>query len=321
MSGIEIGLLGLAVMLVLMLIRIPIAIAMMAVGLGGYSLLAGVDPALNYLKTGAFWRFSSYDLAIIPMFLLMGEFAAGAGLSNSLFKAANAFFGHRRGGMAVSVIGACAGFGAICGSSLATVSTMTRVALPELRSAGYSLPLATGALAAGGTLGILIPPSVALVIYAIIVEANIVALFAAAMIPALFAAIGFMLAIEVYIRLVPNASPKGIRFSWGERGRAVLDTWTTLLIFLLVIGGIYIGWFTPSEAAAVGVFGTGLLAFTKGKMRWPGFSDAILRTARATAMIFLIILGAEFLNSFLALTRVSYIMAETIQASGLSPYL
>ncbi len=321
MSGVEIGLLGLAVMLVLMFIRVPIAVAMMLTGIGGYMFLAGVDPALNHLKTGVFWRFSTYDLAIIPMFLLMGEFAAGAGLSTSLFKAANTFFGHRRGGMAMSVIGACAGFGAICGSSLATASTMTRVALPELREAGYGLPLSTGALAAGGTLGILIPPSVALVIYAIIVEANIVALFAAAMVPALIAIVGFMLTVELYVRFNPQASPAGVPSSWKERWRAFLETWSTLLIFFLVIGGIYLGWFTPSEAAAVGALGTGVLAFGKGRMRWKGLSDAILRTAKGTAMIFLIILGAEFLNSFLALTRVSYVMAEAIQASGMSPFV
>lgn len=321
MSGLEIGLLGLAIMLLLMFLRVPIAVSMMIVGTVGYSFLTGLQPALDHLKTGTFWRFSTYDLAIIPMFLLMGEFAAGAGLSTSLFRAANTFFGHRRGGMAMSVVGACAGFGAICGSSLATASTMTRVALPELRAAGYGSTLSTGALAAGGTLGILIPPSVGLVIYAIIVEANIVALFAAAMVPAAIAVLGFMLAVELYVRLNPEVSPAGVRTSWTERWRAFLDTWSTLLIFFLVIGGIYFGWFTPSEAAAVGALGTGLLAYGKGRMRWKGLADAILRTAKATALIFLIILGAEFLNSFLALTRVSYIMAEAFQASGFSPFV
>jgi tripartite ATP-independent transporter DctM subunit len=321
MTGAEIGVAGIVLLLVLLFLRIPIGIAMVSVGLGGYALLNGVDATLNYLKTATYWRFSTYDLSVVPMFLLMGELAAGAGLSSSLFRAAATVMGRFRGGMAMSVIGACAAFGAICGSSLATAATMTRVALPELERYRYGAPLTVGSLAAGGTLGILIPPSIALVIYAIVVEGNIVSMFAAAMVPGILAAIGYIIAIRIYVWFKPEAGPAGPRASVREIARAFADTWPILLIFLLVIGGIYIGWFTPTEAAAIGAFGTGIAAFWLGGMRWQGLIEALLRTASATAMIFLIVLGAEFLNSFFALTRIAMVAADMISQSGLQPLL
>ena len=321
MSGIELGLLAFAVLLVLLALRIPIGVAMLLVGGGGYVLLRGWDPFLAYLKTAAFIQFSSYSLSVVPLFLLMGEFASRAGMSRGLFRAANSWMGHHRGGIAMASIGACAGFGAICGSSLATAATMAQVALPEMRRYNYSGALATGSLAAGGTLGILIPPSIVLVIYAILTEQNIAKMFIAALIPGILAAAGYILAIAIYVRIKPDAGPAGTKAGMAERLASLRDVWPVLTIFLLVIGGIYAGWFTPTEGAAVGAFGTGMLAFLRGGMRFRGLIDCLLATAAATGMIFLILFGAAVFNVFLALTQLPQQTSEVIAASGWQPYM
>jgi C4-dicarboxylate transporter, DctM subunit len=320
MSSEVTALLAIALLLVLIGLRLPIALAMIVVGGGGFAWLAGSGPLLAQLKTLAFWRFSTYDLSVVPLFMLMGQFAARAGLSRDLFRAANAWLGHFKGGMAMSAVGACAGFGAICGSSLATASTMGQVILPELRRHGYEPALATGTLAAGGTLGILIPPSVILVIYAIIVEANIVTVFQAALIPGLLATLFFALTVRVYVAFRPEAGPVGPRATSRERLRATVAIWPVLVIFVLVIGGIYTGIFTPTEAAAIGASGVGLTALLKGRLDTVALVDCLLETARATAMIFLILLGAELLNSFLALSRLPVAAVAWIEAQALPPF-
>jgi C4-dicarboxylate transporter, DctM subunit len=320
MTGVEIVLLMFGALLLLLLIRVPIAVAMLLVGMATYTALTGWDPLLNWLKTSAYHRFSSYSLSVVPLFLLMGQFASKAGMSKALFDAANVWLGHRRGGIAMAAVGGCAGFGAICGSSLATAATMGQVALPELRRHRYSGALATGALAAGGTLGILIPPSVILVIYALLVEANIATMFLAAFVPGILAAIGYLLAIAVYVRIDPAAGPAGEKASLARRLRSLRDIWSVLLIFVVVIGGIYTGVFTPTEGAAFGAIGTGILAVVHGGMRWEGFIDALLGTAQATAMIFLILFGAELFNAVIALSRMPVQAAALISGSGLSPY-
>ena len=280
MSNEALGLLGIALLLGLILVRIPIALAMILVGAGGFAWLAGPLPLLNQLKTIAYWRFSTYDLSVVPLFMLMGQFATRAGLSRDLFRAASAWLGHLRGGMAIGAIGACAGFGAICGSSLATASTMGQVVLPELRRHGYAPALATGTLAAGGTLGILIPPSVILVIYAIIVETSIVTMFQAALIPGLLATLLFALTVRGYVALRPRAAPVAGRASWTERLDATYAIWPVVVIFALVIGGIYAGIFTPTEAAAIGAFGVGLTALLKGRLDRRRWSSACSRPPR-----------------------------------------
>ena len=319
MSDFALSFVMLAVMLALMAIRIPIAVAMLATGISGYVMVNGWVPLMGYLKMAPFSTFSSYSLSVIPLFLLMGEFATKAGLSRALFRAANTWIGHRRGGIAMAAVGGCAGFGAICGSSLATAATMAQVALPEMKRYKYSGALSTASLACGGTLGILVPPSVILVIYAILTEQNIGKLFIAAILPALLAVAGYMTTIALYVRKNPEAGPLGEKVSWGERLKSLKDIWSVALIFCLVIGGIYRGWFTPTEGAAVGVFGTGILALTQGKMRWEGFLTCIWGAARSTAMIFLILLGAEIFNAFLALTRMPFEAARMIADSGFSP--
>jgi C4-dicarboxylate transporter, DctM subunit len=319
MTGVEFGFVMFGVMLVLLAIRVPIGIAMLATGVAGYVTMTGWAPLLNYLKTVAYGRYSVYDLSVVPMFLLMGQFASRGGLSKSLFDAANALIGHWRGGVAMAAIGACAAFGAICGSSLATAATMGQVALPELRRLRYEPALATGTLAAGGTLGILIPPSVVLVIYAILAEQNIAKLFMAAFVPGILAAIGYLIAIAVYVRLKPGSGPSGEFAPWHVRLKALRDVWPVLLLFLAVIGGIYGGVFTPTEAAAIGTVGALFFAVWLGRMRWRGLVECLYGTAEATGMIFLILLGADVLNVFLALTQMPVELAKWVGGTGLSP--
>ncbi|TPE53233.1 TRAP transporter large permease [Amaricoccus solimangrovi] len=319
MTGLAAGLTGFGVLLALMAIRVPIGVAMLAVGIGGYGLYNGVTPLLAFLKTSTYYQFSTYSLSVIPLFVLMGEFATHAGLSRALYRAAAAFLGHRRGGLAMASIGGCAAFGAICGSSLATAATMAQVALPEMRRYNYSGALSTGSLAAGGTLGILIPPSVILVLYALMAEQNIARMFVAAIVPGILAAAGYMIAVAIFVRRNPEDGPAGPRASTAERLGALRETWSIALIFGLVIIGMYRGWFTPTEAAAVGAFGTGILAILRGGMRLAGLLECLRGAANTSAMIFLILLGAEIFNAFLAQTQTPMLAASAISASGLSP--
>lgn len=322
MSNFDIGLISLPILILLIFIRMPIGVAMIVCGLGGTALMLGDwTVVLAKMKSETYSTFSSHSLSIVPLFLLMGQFASLGGMSQSLFKAAEAFLGHRRGGVAMASVGASAGFGAICGSSLATAATMGQVALPELRKAGYEGGFATATLAAGGTLGILIPPSVVLVIYAILTEQNIAKLFMAAFIPGLLAAIGYMLTIAIYVRIFPGSEKIKDRMPYSERLTALLAVWPVLLVFFLVVGGIYFGWFTPTEAAAIGAAGTGLIALFSRALTWDNFVDALLSTASNTAMIFLIVLGASYYNGFLALTQVPQEMSEYVVAMGLSPWV
>jgi len=315
------ALIGLAVLTGLLVLRFPLGPAMLLVGMGGYATLSGPGPLLDFMKSAAYWRFASYDFSVIPMFLLMGQLAARSGLSSTLFGAANSFLGHRKGGVAMAAVGGCGAFGAICGSSLATAGAMAQVALPELKRYRYSGSLATGSLAAGGTLGILIPPSVALIVYAVAVQANVVRMFEAALIPGLLAMMTFWATIAIYVRLVPGAGPVGERATWSERLRNLAATWPSATIFLVVIGGIYAGFFDPTEAAAVGVVGSAAAAWANGSLNRHVFEEALLGAAETTAMIFIILLGAEFLNAFLALSGFPSLMAELAAESGWNPYM
>lgn len=321
MSGIAAGLTGFAVLLALMAIRIPIGVAMLGVGIGGYAMWTGTTPLLAFLKTSTYYQFSTYSLSVIPLFVLMGEFATQAGMSRALYRTAAAFLGHRKGGLAMASIGGCAAFGAICGSSLATAATMGQVALPEMKRYNYSGALATGSLAAGGTLGILIPPSVILVLYALMAEQSIAKMFVAAMVPGVIAALGYMAAVAIFVSRNPNDGPAGPRATWAERLEALRETWSLILIFALVIVGMYRGWFTPTEAAAVGAFGTMVLAILHGGMRLKGIMKSLRGTATTSAMIFLILLGAETFNAFLAQTQTPMLLANAIQNSGMTPML
>ncbi len=320
MTDLMIGLLSFPVLLLMIFLRVQIGLAMFLAGFVGIILVTGdTTVAVGRLKSETYSTFSNYSLSIVPMFLLMGQFATLGGMSTALFKAAESWLGHRKGGVAMASVGACAGFGAICGSSLATAATMSRVALPELKRSGYSGGFSTATLAAGGTLGILIPPSVVLVIYAILTEQNIAKLFLAAFIPGILAALGYMLAISIYVRLNPESAGLKARMPYAARLRALWDVWPVLLVFLLVVGGIYRGWFTPTEGAAVGAFGTGLIAWISGGLTRTSLSESFNVTAKSTAMIFFILLGAAFYNGFLALTQLPQEAAIWVGDSGLSP--
>jgi C4-dicarboxylate transporter DctM subunit len=319
MTSLEIGMAGFGVLLLLLAVRIPIGVAMLTVGIIGYTSIAGEAALLSYLKTETYWRFTTESLSVVPLFLLMGQFAAKAGLSQALFAAAHTWLGHYRGGIAMAAVGGCAGFGAISGSSLATSATMGQVALPELRRFNYAGSLATGALAAGGTLGILIPPSVVLIIYAVMVEANVATLFQAAFIPGILAALGYIAVIAIVVRVNPEAGPSGPRAGRAEKWRSLIEIWPVLVIFALVMGGIYFGFFTPTEGAGVGAFGTFLIAVTRGGMRLSGFIEALLGTAQTTAMIFLILLGAAIFNAFLGFSQLPIYAADFFGSSGLAP--
>jgi tripartite ATP-independent transporter DctM subunit len=322
MTGIGVGSAMFAILLTLLVLRVPIGIAMFGVGAGGYLVLIGdAKPLLNSLKNLAYARLSNYDLVVIPLFLLMGQFATHGGLSRALFRFVSAFMGHMKGGVAMAAIGACAGFGAICGSSLATAATMGQVALPELRRHGYAGSLATGALAAGGTLGIMIPPSVPLVIYAILTQESIGKLFMAAVLPGLIAMVGYMIVVRIIVTWKPAMGPAGERTEWPERIRSLIAVGPVLLVFVVVIVGIYGGWSNPTEAAAIGAAACGILAVTTGGMRLQGVIDSALGTAQATAMIFLVLLGADMLNTALALSQMPAELAGWVKASGLSPLL
>ena len=290
------GLVGLAALIALIAIRVPIAHAMLLVGAAGIAILSGPAILLSQLKTLVYSQFSIYDLSVLPMFVLMGNIAARAGLSRDLFRAANAWLGWLRGGVAMSAIAACAGFGAVCGSSLAT-----------------------GTLAAGGVLGILIPPSVVLVVYAIVVEASIVEMFIAAFIPGLIAVVMFIMTIAVYVRVVPNSGPRGDRVSREEFIAATVGVAPVVLIFGAVIGGIYFGLFNPTPAAAVGVFLVAVVAIARRTIDLAGAREALLDTAKTTGMIYLILLGAQLLNIFMARGGVPQAAATLMVDSGLPP--
>ena len=319
MSAIQLTLMIFGTMLVLMAVRVPISITMFIAGGIGYVAQAGWGPLSSFLNNQAYARFASYDLSVIPLFILMGHFATQGGISKALFNFASGVMGRFKGGLAMAAVLACAAFGAICGSSVATAATITNVAYDEMRKHGYSGRLTTGTLAAGGTLGILIPPSVPLVIYAILTEQNIAKLFAAAMVPGIIAMLGYMAAIAIYVRVVPGHAPEKDTLANANMLSAMAGIGPIAVIFVIVFGGIYGGYFTPTEGAAVGAFSTFIAALLKREMTWDKFKKCFYATAESSAMIFLIFLGADLMNAALALTQVPAQLAQVVGSWGLSP--
>lgn len=308
-------------MLLFMAVRFPIAISMFLAGTLGYILQAGWLPYSNFVNAQAFARFAGYDLSVIPLFILMGNFATHGGISRSLFAFAATVMGRFRGGLAMASVLACAAFGAISGSSVATAATITGVALPEMRRHGYSGRLATATLAAGGTLGIQLPPSVVLVIYAILTEQNISKLFAAAVIPGLLAMVGYMVAVAIYVRVVPGQAPEIEDAPEPMTMAKFLGVLPILIIFTSVFGGIYGGLFTPTEGAAVGAALTLITGVIKREMTWAGFMECFLNTSTSAALIFLIFIGADLMNAALAMTQVPNQLASVVGGLGVSPLL
>lgn len=312
MSAATVGLTMFGAMLALMAIRTPIAVAMFVPGAIGYWAMTNELALLNTLKGSAVARLTVYDLSVIPLFLLMGQFATQGGLSRDLFKAAAAFVGHIRGGLAMAAILSAAAFGAVCGSSVATSATITQVAYPQMRRHGYAGRLSTASLAVGGTLGILIPPSVPLVVYAILTEQNIAKLFAAAMVPGLIATAGYIVVIGLYCRLRPALAQPSEPTAWPARWQALLGIWPIVAIFLVVFGGIYGGVFSPTEGAAVGALGTFVVGALRGELGWAALKRSFLGTAETSAMVFMIFLGADMMNASLALTQMPAQLADWV---------
>jgi tripartite ATP-independent transporter DctM subunit len=319
MTPTAIGLLMFAGMLALMTLRVPIAAAMFIPGAIGYWAMTNDAALLNQLKGSAVARLTVYDLSVIPLFLLMGQFATQGGLSKALFKAAAAFIGHVRGGLAMASVLAAGAFGAVCGSSVATSATITQVAYPEMRSHGYHGRLSTASLAAGGTLGILIPPSVPLVVYAILTEQNIAKLFAAALIPGILAMLGYLAVIGLVVRARPQLATPSDALPWSDRWGAMLRIWPIVAIFVIVFGGIYGGVFSPTEGAAVGAIATFIAGVARRELTWAGIGHSFLGTAETSAMVFLIFLGADMMNASLALTQMPVALAQWVGGLQVPP--
>jgi tripartite ATP-independent transporter DctM subunit len=315
-----VALLGFVAMFALMAVRVPIGIAMGIAGVGGFALLSSSTPALNLLANVPLSVLTDYNLSVIPMFILMGAFASHSGMSAELFTAGRAWLGHRKGGLALASIAACAGFSAINGSSVATAATMTQVALPEMRRAGYHPGFAAGLIAAGGTLGIMIPPSVILVLYGIMTETDITKLFAAGIIPGLMAIGFYSVVVAIVARLRPGAMPSGERVGWSERFSSLRPLWAVVVLFVFVLGGIYGGLFTVQEAAGVGAIGTLVIGMLRGRLGWKQIKAALIGALRVSSAIMMIVVGAYLFGYFLTITQFTQNAVEFLVHLPVGPY-
>jgi C4-dicarboxylate transporter DctM subunit len=315
------ALIGFGVIFALALLRVPLAFAMGAVGYIGLGLLRGWDATAASAAQVVYDTGFAYTLSVVPLFILMGNFVARAGLANELFRAAFTFIGHVRGGLAHATIIACAGFGAICGSSIATAATMSKVAYPSMRRHGYSDYLSTGVIAAGGTLGIMIPPSTIMVIYGIVTETNIGKLFAAGVIPGLLCALMMMAGVSWITWRDPSAGPAVERSTWKERFAALRDIWGVALLAAVVLGGIYGGIFTATEGAGIGASGAFFFAWARGSLSWKVLYEVLVESARTTAMLFTILIAATIFSSFVNFTTMPGDLKDWILHLGLSPLM
>jgi C4-dicarboxylate transporter, DctM subunit len=320
MSPDAVAITGFVALFVLMLLRVPVGMAMGLVGVCGVSYLIGYTPALRQVGTTSMRTVTDYNFAVIPMFLLMGSFATASGMSRELFRAANAFLGHLRGGLGIATIAACGGFAAICGSSVATAATFSRVAYPEMRRFGYPQSFATGVIAAGGTLGIMIPPSTVLAVYGIITQQDIGKLFIAGILPGLLAVAMYMATISIIAALRPGFLPPGARSSGRERLLALRDVWATMLLFVFVIGGLYGGLFTATEAAGMGASGAFLIGLARGRLSLADIRGCLLETTRTTAAVFTVLIGALLFGYFLAITQTPQKVTGFLTGLGLGRY-
>jgi len=315
------SLLGFAAIFALALLRVPLAFAMAIVGIVGVGLTRGWAPAFASAVQVVQETGFAYTLSVIPLFVLMGNFVARAGLAHELFHAADAFVGHRRGGLAHATVAACAGFGAICGSSIATAATMSKVAYPSMQRLGYSDAMSTGVIAAAGTLGIMIPPSTIMVIYGIITETNIGMLFAAGVIPGILTALLMMLTVVLMAAHDPEHAPAGKRSSWVERGQALRGIWGVLLLVVVVLGGIYGGFFTATEGAGMGASGAFLFALARGRLNRQVLYEVLVESARTTAMLFALLISATIFANFVNFTSLPGDLRNWITGMGLSPIM
>jgi tripartite ATP-independent transporter DctM subunit len=321
MSPTFIGITGIIIMILMFLTRMPVAFVMASVGFVGFSCMISTDAGLVLLSRNVYETFDSYDLTTIPLFILMGQLGFNSGISKRLYEAGYKFMGNVRGGLAMATVSACTAFGAVCGSSPATAATMATVGLPEMKRYGYDDELATGSVASGGGIGMIMPPSVVLIIYGILTEQSIGALFVAGIFPALLVTLLFILCIYIRCRISPEQGPPGDRFSWPEKLKALLGLGETLIIFTLVIGGIFIGLFTPTEAAAIGAFGMLVIALIRRQITWKGFVKSLMETLRTSCMVLMLIAGAVIFGKFLAVTRIPFEIAGWVAGLEMSPVL
>lgn len=313
-----IGVMAIIAVLILAFLRIPLGFALLTVSLAGLTMLMGFDVALTLLPMTISEAVLSYELAVVPMFILMGNVISRTGISHDLFRSANAFFGHVRGGLALSTMVACAGFSAVCGSSYATAATMSKVAYPSMREHGYSEELSTATIAAGGTLGILIPPSIILVIYGILTQTNIGDLFIAGVVPGILGLVMYMLAIYLVSLSRPDSAPAGERTDWKGRLASLKGVWSFLFIFALIIGGLYMKWFSPTEAAGIGAGIALTIATLSGKMSIPVLKDVLLDTARTSIILYTVLFGASLFSKLISYSGLADGILEMVSAQGIS---
>jgi len=321
MTPVEIGFIAIGVLVIFLFLGMPIGFIMGLLGFIGFAYLSSWGGALGLLRSVPYSTVADYGLSVIPLFVLMGSFCYFAGLSKDLYDTAHSWLGQLPGGLSMTTVGACAGFAAISGSSIATAATMGTVALPEMKRYNYDPALATGSVAAGGTIGILIPPSVALVVYGIITEQSIGKLFLAGFIPGVLEAVFYMLTIYIICKLNPRMGPSAPKTSFLQKVGSLKNTWIVLALFALVIGGIYMGVFSPTEAGGVGAFGAFLFAVARRKLGWQEFKQSLVETSKTTAMVFTILVGAMFLSYFLAVTRLPNELAGMIYGLQLNRYI
>jgi len=314
------GIIGIIILIVLLYSKMPVGFAMGFLGLIGFSYVVNIDAGLNLLARDVWDVFSSYNLTVIPLFVFMGQIAFHAGISRRLYDSAYVLLGHRRGGLAMTTVGACAAFSAICGSTNATAATMATVALPEMKRYGYDMGLATGTVAAAGSLGILIPPSVIFIVYGILTEQSIGKLFAAGILPGILLCLLFLLTIHLRVMKNPSLAPPGPKSNIREKFRSFAGILETLLLFALVMGGIFFGIFTPTEAAAIGAFMTLLIAIIRRQIHWKGFIQSLADTTKISCMIMVIVTGAVIFGHFMAITRIPYILADYVSSLPLPPH-
>jgi C4-dicarboxylate transporter DctM subunit len=320
MSTDAIAVLGFVSLFVLMLLRVPVGMAMGLVGVTGFGYIVGAGPALKMVSQTSMRTVTDFNFAVVPMFLLMGAFATTSGMSRELFRAGNAFLGHLRGGLGIATIAACGGFAAICGSSVATAATFSKVAYPEMRRFNYPQSFSTGVIAAGGTLGIMIPPSTVLAVYGLITEQDVGKLFVAGVLPGVLAVSMYMITITLIGYAKPGFLPAGKRASWSERLGAVKEVWATLTLFGFVIGGIYGGLFTATEAAGMGAGGAFIIGVVRRRLSGPDIRRSLLDATRTTAAVFTILIGALLFGYFLTVTQVPQKVTTFLTSLGLGPY-
>jgi len=317
----EASLIGFAALLILILSKVPIPMAMGVVGFIGFGHYINYHAAFSMVSQVASEEGMNYGLSVIPLFILMGNFVTQSGLSHELYKASYAFLGHRKGGLAMATIVACGGFSAVCGSSLATAATMSKVAMPSMRKFGYADSLATGSIAAGGTLGILIPPSVILVIYGLMTETDIGQLFAAGILPGLLGIFCYLCAVAAATKINPKIGPRGERVSWPDRFRSLKGVWGVLLLFFVVMGGIYAGIFTPTEAAGIGATGAFFFTLFRKKLTWAILRKVLVDSASTTAMIFFLLIGSMIFANFVNVVGMPYALSDFVLSWDVSPFV